>query len=399
MAATATVPDVLSRYQHLGAHLAQDWRKKGSHAEVFPALAAQLFREYFAECPYTLDPLLALAYANPIIPEQLLHRHISDSPRINLYKDELIQLDLYFWIRPTIIHSHHFWGAFQVVHGQSLHALFDFEDETSPVEVVSLGKLKVKKVELLAPGDVRGVVPGMRFIHQVYHLSKPTVSLVARLVEGGRERLEQCFFPGLAMAMPLDVAEEDYRMAGHLGQMLDMEHPGALACLQGYCADRSARERLPLVMDYLLRCKPTSFDEAALFAMVENKDLWCALLGAAQMQRRTSVRWETLPDMPSNALCAALQLGLGWREISELLVSLGDTAGNAFKNALTAGAIGLKLNETGLLLVEAVLNGQGVDGSVEVIAACYGLGEHERIELQGFAKSLGQHDLLRGLFR
>ena len=80
----------------------------------------------------------------------------------------------------TTIHEHSFSGAFTVVEGSSVHVTYDFEIEDRATPYFVQGRLRHRSAELLRVGEVRRILPGSEFIHCVFHLERPSVSLVIR---------------------------------------------------------------------------------------------------------------------------------------------------------------------------------------------------------------------------
>jgi hypothetical protein len=78
------------------------------------------------------------------------------------------------------IHDHAFSGAFSVLSGASLHVIHRFVPRELHNTGFAVGELSVDRAESLAEGDVRTIEAGRGFVHAVYHLARPTVSLVVR---------------------------------------------------------------------------------------------------------------------------------------------------------------------------------------------------------------------------
>jgi len=81
----------------------------------------------------------------------------------------------------TAIHDHSFCGAFMVLEGASLQATYDFEpaDRLAEDRLV-VGDLVSRQPEVLRPLDIRLIEPGGGFVHALFHLERPTVTIVVR---------------------------------------------------------------------------------------------------------------------------------------------------------------------------------------------------------------------------
>src|SRR5262249_34250242 len=100
---------------------------------------------------------------------------------ITLYNGPRFYLDVYFWVDGTTsIHQHAFCGAFQVLLGSSILSEYKFEEQQEINAAFSVGWITLKEVELLEQGDVRQILPGKQYIHSLFHLDRPSASIVIR---------------------------------------------------------------------------------------------------------------------------------------------------------------------------------------------------------------------------
>jgi hypothetical protein len=67
-----------------------------------------------------------------------------------------------------------------VLEGSSLHTRYGFELEQPVNSTFRLGRLDVEGVELLPEGNIEPIRCGEAFIHSLFHLERPAVSLVLR---------------------------------------------------------------------------------------------------------------------------------------------------------------------------------------------------------------------------
>jgi hypothetical protein len=94
------------------------------------------------------------------------------------------------------IHDHGFGGAFAVLSGSSIHVTYEFAPDAMLNAGFGVGTLGFEAAEYLRAGDVRAIEAGRRFVHAVYHVASPTVSLVVR------SRLDFHALPQLTYAAP-----------------------------------------------------------------------------------------------------------------------------------------------------------------------------------------------------
>lgn len=158
-------------FRRLGDDLTARWRARGNREEEFPAIAADHNAPSHVRPAEILDWVLqadALPYQEPSEIDLAL----------TLYWSERFAIYALFWVDgTTLIHDHDAWGAFQVLAGSSLHTTFSFDESERVTSCVALGELKLRKLETLRQGDVREVAVGRAFIHSLFHLDRPSVTI------------------------------------------------------------------------------------------------------------------------------------------------------------------------------------------------------------------------------
>ena len=157
------------------------WRKKGYAKEIFPEIAFTVLKESTLHEQFNREEFLRALWTRERLPKQLSLDNDFGQPPITLYSEGDFLIDIYFWLSPrTAIHSHGFRGAFTILQGKSLHCLYDFNRKETFQEECFIGDLCLREAVLLQKGDVQKILPGPTFIHQVWHLAFPTVSLAVR---------------------------------------------------------------------------------------------------------------------------------------------------------------------------------------------------------------------------
>lgn len=133
------------------------------------------------------------------------HRHtqnfegfeFSDLP-ITLARGENCFIDIYFWRRrPTVIHNHHFVGAFQCLHGSNLDLEFQFKEKKKIGKYHAMGEVKLLQSHFLQKGDIQAIAPLDKFIHQNHHHADLTVNLCFRTGDIKKNSLSNYLFSGL----------------------------------------------------------------------------------------------------------------------------------------------------------------------------------------------------------
>src|SRR5262249_17465041 len=113
-------------------------------------------------------------------PRQELDNEFGQPP-LNVYVNERFSIEVLFWLDGTpAIHEHAFAGAFHVLAGASIHSQYAFDLHERVSRRLLLGDLRLRGVEQLGQGDTRPIRPGPQFIHAVFHLDRPSVTVVVR---------------------------------------------------------------------------------------------------------------------------------------------------------------------------------------------------------------------------
>lgn len=168
-------------FKQLGAEVESLWRDKNYNEELFPALAADALRR--AELPVKVSAweILDWALRQDKLPKQMDPVARFGDPPITLFNSSRFYIDAYFWLNGTTsIHQHAFCGAFQVLLGSSIHSWYEFQRSEAINVFMELGEISVKLCELLAVGDVKEIRPGRQYIHSLFHLDQPSVTIVVR---------------------------------------------------------------------------------------------------------------------------------------------------------------------------------------------------------------------------
>lgn len=235
-------------FQTLVAAMETSWAQTGYAPQEFTNLAT----ENLAKLSYQLDlkqlnGLLTkwLLTANRL-PEQVNVHNTFGQPPITVFNNGKFVVDIYIWRGcDTSIHSHGFRGAFRVLHGHSLHEVFDVETESIVAPDVLLTRLRRPKLEILSAGDVRTIEPDQALTHRVIHLENPTVTLcVKTLNETGLSQWHH-FESGVAIKKR-HVDPGHFKKAYYFQYLLETDEAEADAFLQAWMAplDRSTRMNL-----------------------------------------------------------------------------------------------------------------------------------------------------------
>jgi hypothetical protein len=170
----------LAPIRELGVDLEQRWAAAGFDLTAFPGLCAEQLET--ARLHTRVDPAqIVEAVFRGDFPVQVDPSARFGQPPVTLYRTDRFFIDALFWVDgTTTIHDHSFSGAFQVLAGQSIETTFSFSQTHDFEGRVRFGDLRVRQSELRATGDVRAVPAGPAYIHALFHLARPSVSVVVR---------------------------------------------------------------------------------------------------------------------------------------------------------------------------------------------------------------------------
>lgn len=167
-------------------------------------------------------------------------------------------IDVYFWRRrPTVIHNHHFAGAFQCLSGLNLDTMYSFapHKELSPLH--SLGELKVVRTRELRSGDIEEIDLQDKFIHQNHHHADLTVNLCFRTQVQPNMNLSNYLVGGLKFEkdpVALNRAQRLFKMVSMEDfdfTKINITHTDALTFLLNTHNTPSRHPRILKLIDYL----------------------------------------------------------------------------------------------------------------------------------------------------
>jgi hypothetical protein len=171
------MPDCLADFEHLGRSISSVWREHSFDTDAFPDIAAAAVRDF--RCPPDLAyDELALNVSRQHLPPVI---HPFSDLSIRVFDSKEFFIELLVWIDgTTVVHEHAFSGAYRVLQGKSIHSRFSFTPAKRVSRRFSIGQTDFLDAELLSRDDVREIRPGPESLHSLFHLERPSVTLVAR---------------------------------------------------------------------------------------------------------------------------------------------------------------------------------------------------------------------------
>jgi len=170
----------VSLIQQLGSSIERSWQSAEYDQSLFPRLCADALGTARLHERISPDDIVRAVFAGEL-PQQLDPDANFGQPPVTLFRSRRFYISALFWVDgTTTIHDHAFAGAFQVLAGESIEANFSFAPEREVGGSLRLGSLLGGQAALRRAGDVRAVPAGPSFIHSLFHLARPSVSLVVR---------------------------------------------------------------------------------------------------------------------------------------------------------------------------------------------------------------------------
>ena len=168
-------------FQDLAWKLQTRWLATGYREASFPSVCAEVLLESEPARHLDMTSLLRWGLGADRLPLQIDADASFGEPPLTVFANERFHITLYFWLNGTPdIHDHGFSGAFTVLKGTSLHTTFRFDPRETVNDHLMLGTLTEHGVELVGRGDVREIQACGATIHSLYHLERPSLSMVVR---------------------------------------------------------------------------------------------------------------------------------------------------------------------------------------------------------------------------
>lgn len=298
------------RLQRLVSEVESRWRAAHFERDRFPEIAAGALEKC---APYRhFDPLEVLSALGEGSSSFRIEGDHDSSLVIPLIQSGRFDVLLNIWADNVgEPHSHAWGGAFQVLHGACVHGLFAFDEQWAVDPKFRLGRLELRRLEVLRPGAVMPVFGGPRLIHGQSYADRPGYALSIRTVDYGDLLTCNYWHPGLAVQTNF-VDKATRRQLKALDALSVVDPP---ACFDAYCrALRAADVRTTfLLLEHAHRVLRGRIDVSSLDA-VASKTLGRGrktLLGALDsVDRRQFVerRRELLTDWRDRFLSGALFL-------------------------------------------------------------------------------------------
>lgn len=162
----------------LGELVEAQWRRHNYRESKLPQIAHDALASAALHERLSWQDLLRWCVRTPLLDSD--NRTFGDVA-IRVYEAPRFYVEALVWKTGQIaIHDHGFGGAFALLAGTSLHATYQFQPAEMLNEGFGVGELSPGRCEHLVTGSVRTIEAGRDFVHAVFHMAAPTVSIVVR---------------------------------------------------------------------------------------------------------------------------------------------------------------------------------------------------------------------------
>lgn len=255
----------------MGEQIERRWLVHDYAEDAFPEIVQQAFRDHDADL-LTVDvpQVMQWLFVRKSLPDQLQPGEGFGQVPLTVFRSRRFAIDLYHWLDgTTTVHQHGFCGAFRVLQGSSLHTVYRWTEHRNVNAYFALGQLEQQQCELLRRGDSHPIVAGKAYIHSLFHLDRPSLSLVVRTVRNPSAEAQYDFKrPGICINPQVEEPALAKVLQG-VAVLEQLAHPERDALIGDYLADADlhsafqvlqqvarARQRLDALAPLLARCRP-----------------------------------------------------------------------------------------------------------------------------------------------
>ena len=154
------------------------WKERFYDSDALPDIAYEAMREADFASKFRYEDVLRDVIERRTVPES--YDKFSNFAQ-TVWRGTHMYVEFLVWLDATTSrHQHGFCGAFQVIHGASCHSTYDFRLTDRVNDRMELGEIKWRGSEILRAGDTQRIFVGEEYIHSLFHLVEPSVTLIFR---------------------------------------------------------------------------------------------------------------------------------------------------------------------------------------------------------------------------
>ena len=172
---------MITALRNLAEQIDTEWKATGYKPADLSGIAARLLSDIRPDRTFDLSALADWTLSQPTFPSACNPFGPLGPPAFTVWSNQHFFVNVYAYTTPeVVIHDHDFTGAFMNLSGITIHCTYEFPDADLIDDSVHIGGLRLRGIEAISDGAIRQIEAGRGFIHQVWHISQPTVVLVVR---------------------------------------------------------------------------------------------------------------------------------------------------------------------------------------------------------------------------
>ncbi len=209
-------------FDRLGRSVEAAWAAKRYDPREFAGIAARALQSDPPFASVGLAQVIEWAFRHGSrVPQIGQQRDAFGQPPFTVYRAHKFYIEVITWVDgSTSIHEHGFQGAFTPICGKSVHSRWRFSEAGRQTSELRWGEVALLSTEILRVGDVREIHGGAAGAHQLFHLDRPSATVVVRTYGDPTHRPQLSYFPpGLAFADADDVDPYWARISKYLGAL------------------------------------------------------------------------------------------------------------------------------------------------------------------------------------
>lgn len=275
-------------FAQLGREIEDLWCQENYNESELPRIAADALSRADIPSKTGVWEVLEWALAEYELPRQRDLRASFADPPLTVYSGLRFHIDVYLWFEATTsIHQHGFCGAFQVMHGSSIHSWYEFETRREINKFARVGEISLKVCELLGVGEIQEIAGGPHYIHSLFHLDEPSATIVVRTDRSPLHLPQYNYMkPNLAID-PFFEQETVIKKLQLVGALVRAKHTDADRIIGGWLETRDFHTTFQILssLRHLLR----SNQLAELFKLSDEETRFDAFLAMAERRHGSEV--------------------------------------------------------------------------------------------------------------
>lgn len=396
---------MIEKIERLGREIETLWEKENCAKEAFPAIAFRTLQKSEIHRDFSMEKLLEWLKRTDQLPEQLSPENGFGQPPITVFRSKDFLIDLYFWVNAhTFIHSHSFRGAFTVLRGKKLQCHYEFLKREEIPGNILIGDMSLKEAFFLKEGDIQQIDYGPTFIHQVWHITCPAITLTIRNTQ--REGTQYTYLkPRLAYRQAPAYTPLQRKRFDTLVMLRRTQNPLAEDYLESLISGEGDYQSLIYLKDYFMETYDLSGVEKALEKNPRFQKWAPHLIKSLKVAHETVVFWPDVLDEGERLLLALLLSVEEREEIFRLIQeyypgkNIESSILEWLKGLMKQGVIEFQLNETALEVLRLSLRGHSEQEICKTLSKIYRVKNSPsfRGEILDFSRQVHSHEFLKPL--